>query len=133
WIPNFDAFFHPFAAQASSLRATVALLPSSLRNIDQGLASLDAAFPPARAFAKDILPGIRLTPATVKAALPWIEQVQASLAPSELGGVAKGLVAAAPSLAKLTGEQVPLYKQTEAFNKCLTNVIFPAGDEKLQD
>jgi phospholipid/cholesterol/gamma-HCH transport system substrate-binding protein len=132
-IVNFNTFFHSFAAQSSSLRSTVALLPSSLLNIDRGLASLDAAFPPTRTFALDILPGVRATVATVAAALPWVEQVQASLAPSELGGVAKGLLAAAPSFAKLTAEQTPFYQQTDLFSKCTTKVLFPAGNTKLQD
>jgi phospholipid/cholesterol/gamma-HCH transport system substrate-binding protein len=132
-IGNFDTFFHSFAAQSSSLSAAVAELPGSLRDIDRGLASLDAAFPPTRTFALDILPGVRATPATVAAALPWIEQLQASLSPSELGGVASGLEAAAPALARLTSEQIPFYAQTEQFNKCLTKVLFPAGNTKLQD
>ncbi len=132
-IANFNTFFAAFAAQSSSLSATVAELPSSLGNIDRGLAALDASFPPTKTFARDILPGVRATPATVTATLPWIEQVQASLLPSELGGVAKGLAAATPSLASLEGEQVPLFKQTELFNKCLTKVFFPAGNTKLQD
>jgi phospholipid/cholesterol/gamma-HCH transport system substrate-binding protein len=132
-ITNFNTFFAAFAAQSTSLRATVAELPGTLHNIDRGLASLDASFAPTRAFARDILPGVKATPETVKAAIPWIEQVKASLAPTELGGVAKGLAAATPSLAKLTGEQVPVFKQTEAFNKCLTNVIYPGGNAKLQD
>jgi phospholipid/cholesterol/gamma-HCH transport system substrate-binding protein len=132
-IVNFNAFFRSFAVQSTSLRTTVAELPSSLENINRGFASLDAAFPPARTFALDILPGVRVTPATVAATLPWIEQVQASLAPSELGGVAKGLAAAAPSVARLNSEQTPLYQQTDLFNKCQTNLIFPAGNAKLQD
>jgi phospholipid/cholesterol/gamma-HCH transport system substrate-binding protein len=132
-IGNFNTFFSEFAAQAAPLRATVAELPSSLLAIDRGLASLDASFPPTRTFALDILPGVRATNATVAAALPWIEQVQASLAPSELGGVAKGLAAATPSLASLEAEQVPLFQQTELFNKCLTKVLFPAGNTKIQD
>src|SRR4029077_9277985 len=132
-IGNFNSFFRSFAAQSSSLRATVALLPSALRNVDRGLAELDAAFPPTRTFAIDILPGVKNTPATVKATLPWIQQVEASLAPSELGGVAKGLVAATPQLAQLSAEQIPFYKQTELFNKCLTKVFYPAGNTKLQD
>jgi phospholipid/cholesterol/gamma-HCH transport system substrate-binding protein len=94
---------------------------------------LDAALPPTKIFATDILPGVKATPATVKATLPWIEQVQASLAPNELGGVAKGLLAATPQLAKLTAEQTPFNQQTELFNKCLTNVLIPAGNTKLQD
>ncbi len=132
-IGNFNTFFAAFAAQSSSLRTTVAELPSSLANINRGLASLDASFAPTRTFAHDILPGVRSTPATVKAVLPWIEQVQASLAPSEIGGVAKSLGSAVPSLAKLISEQAPAYHQTDLFNKCLTKVIFPAGNTKLQD
>jgi len=132
-IGNFNTFFRAFAAQAAPLRVTVAELPSTLGGIDRGLASLNAALPPTRTFAQDILPGVRVTPATVKALLPWIEQVQASLQPSELGGVAKGLEVALPSLAQLIGEQTPLYQQTELFNKCLTNLIYPAGNTKLQD
>ena len=59
--------------------------------------------------------------------------MEASLAPNELGGVAKGLEAATPQLAALTAEQIPFQRQTELFNKCLTKVLFPAGNTKLQD
>jgi phospholipid/cholesterol/gamma-HCH transport system substrate-binding protein len=132
-FPNFDAFFHNFAVQSSSLSATVAILPSSLRNIDQGFAALDAAFPSTQAFSRDLIPGVKLLPSTINASLPWIAQVQASLAPSELGGVAKGLLAATPALAKLFSEQPAFFKQTEAFSKCLTKVFYPAVTAKLQD
>jgi phospholipid/cholesterol/gamma-HCH transport system substrate-binding protein len=132
-IGNLNSFFRSLAAQASSLNAAVAVLPSSLRNINRGLSALDAAFPPTKTFALDIIPGVEKTPQTVTAALPWIDQVEASLAPTELGGVAKGLVAATPQLAQLTNEQTPFYKQTELFNKCLTKVLYPAGNTRLQD
>jgi ABC-type transporter Mla subunit MlaD len=132
-IGNFNTFFRSFANRSSSLRAAIAVLPSSLRNIDDGLHELDRAFPPAKAFATEILPGVKNTPQTVTATLPWIAQVEASLAPNELGGVAKGLQEATPQLAQLTNEQTPFYKQTELFNKCLTNVLYPAGNTKLQD
>lgn len=132
-IGNFNTFMHNFASQATSLRAAVALLPSSLRNIDAGLRELDAALPPTKTFVHDILPGVENTNETVAATLPWIEQVQASLAPDELGGVAKGLVEATPALARLTAEQQSFQVQTEAFNKCLTKVFIPAGNTRLQD
>jgi phospholipid/cholesterol/gamma-HCH transport system substrate-binding protein len=132
-IGNFDTFFHSFAAQSSSLSATVALLPSSLQGIDRGFASLDLALPPTRTFAQDLVPGVKILPATISAALPWIEQVQDSLAPSELGGVAKGLVVATPSLARLFGEQPAFFKQTDLFSRCLTKVFYPAANTKLQD
>jgi phospholipid/cholesterol/gamma-HCH transport system substrate-binding protein len=132
-IGNFNSFFRSFALQAPSLRRAVAELPGALHSVNTGLRELDAAFPATKTFAKDILPGVKNTPQTVAATLPWIEQVEASLAPDELGGVAKGLLAATPQLAKLASEQVPFYKQTELFNKCLTKVIIPAGNTKLQD
>ncbi len=107
-IVNFNAFFRSFADQSASLRATVAELPSSLSAIDRGFPALGAALPPARTFALDILPGVKATPATVTATLPWIEQVQASLAPNELGGVAEGLAEAAPWLAQAAERTGPL-------------------------
>jgi phospholipid/cholesterol/gamma-HCH transport system substrate-binding protein len=132
-IGNFNTFFGALAAQRASLSTTVAELPSVLGSINRGLAQLDASFPPTRTFAREILPGVRSVPSTVTAALPWIEQVRLSLGPAELGGVAKGLESATPSLAQLSSEQTPLFKQTELFNKCLTNVFFPAGNTKIQD
>jgi len=132
-IVNFNSFFHSLAAQAPSLTATVAVLPGALTSLEQGFSSLAAALPPTRTFALDIIPGVRQTPATISTGLPWIEQVKASLAPSELGGVAKGLVAATPALAKLFSESIPLFKQTDAFSKCLTKVFYPAANAKLQD
>jgi len=132
-IGNFNTFFHAFAVQSVPLHRTVAELPTTLGGIYRGLAALDAALPPARAFAQEILPGVKLTPATVTALLPWIEQVQASLQPSELGGVAKGLASAIPPLAEVTGGQTSVFRETELFNKCLTNLIYPAGNTVLQD
>jgi phospholipid/cholesterol/gamma-HCH transport system substrate-binding protein len=132
-FPNYNTFFAALSSQAAGLKTLVAELPSALLSVDQGLAGLDASFPPTRAFAHDILPGVRNTNRTVAATLPWLEQVQASLAPEELGGVAKGLAESVPSLARLESEQTPLYKQTEAFNECMTKVIYPAGNTKLQD
>lgn len=132
-IGNFNAFFRSFATESAALRTTVAELPSSLFAIDRGFAALEAALPPTRTFALDILPGVKNTNAMIAATLPWLEQVKGSLAPSELGGVAEGLVEAAPVLAKINAEQTPLYNQANLLNKCQTNVIFPAGNAKLQD
>jgi ABC-type transporter Mla subunit MlaD len=133
WIPNFNAFFSEFAAQAPSLGATVARLPGALRNASHGLASLDTSFPGVESFANALVPGVKEGPATIKAALPWIEQVQASLSPGELGGVGTALAESSPTFAKFIGEQPGFYKQSNALSQCLTKLIFPAGNEKIQD
>ena len=133
WVPNFNTFFAIFAHQSPSLTATIRALPGALHSASAAFKSLDASFPPTRAFAEALTPGVEQTSETVAAALPWIEQVQASLAPTELGGVAKGLQQAAPSIAKLFGEQPAFYHQGDLFAQCQSKVIFPAGTEKLQD
>jgi phospholipid/cholesterol/gamma-HCH transport system substrate-binding protein len=133
WVPNFNIFLANFANQSASLKATVARLPSALHSASRAFVALNAALPATRAFAEALTPGAAQTPSTVAAALPWIEQVQASFAPSELGGVARGLQQSTPSLAKLIGETQPFYEATDAFSQCLTKVFYPAGYTKLQD
>lgn len=133
WAPNFNAFVTPLAEQSANLSATVARLPGALINAGRAFTSLNASFAPTRAFADAALPGIEQEGPTIAAALPWIEQVQASLAPSELGGVATGLNEAAPALAKLLSEQVPFLQQTDQFSQCLTKLFFPGANTKLQD
>jgi phospholipid/cholesterol/gamma-HCH transport system substrate-binding protein len=132
-IPNFNTFLAAFANQSSSLRATVAELPGTLRNARRAFAGFNAASPAIRAFSLDLVPGVEQLPATITAALPWIEQVTASLAPSELGGVAHGLRESAPSLAGVVTATGPLFKQGDLLSKCFTNVLFPSFNTRLQD
>lgn len=132
-IGNFSIFLGNFANQAPSLRHAVAELPAALHNADRGFAELYASAPAIRAFALDLVPGVETLPATVKASGPWLEQAQATLAPNELGGVAKGLSTASPTLAGLFGGQAAFQRQFNQFNQCLTKVIYPAGYTKLQD
>lgn len=132
-IVNFNTFLGSFAAQSTSLSAAIAQLPGAFQNASRAFTNFRAASPAIRKFSLDLIPGVEQTPATIAAALPWIEQVQASLAPTELGGVAKGLREAAPTIAGLIVPQPALFKQTDLFNKCLSNVFFPSGNVKLQD
>jgi phospholipid/cholesterol/gamma-HCH transport system substrate-binding protein len=132
-IGNFNTFLGSFASQSSSLRATVAALPGALKNAHGALTALDVAFPSIRSFALDLVPGVEATPATITASYPWIEQLQASLAPTELGGVAQGLRESAPSFASLTGGQTAFQRQIAQFSQCLTKVFYPAANAKLED
>jgi phospholipid/cholesterol/gamma-HCH transport system substrate-binding protein len=132
-IGNFNTFLGAFAAQSPSLRIAVAQLPSALRNATHGFDELAAVAPPLREFALNLTPGVEALPATLTAAFPWITQTEATLAPNALGGVASTLGKAAPAFAKLIDAQPEFFHQINLFNKCLSNVIFPAGAAKLQD
>jgi phospholipid/cholesterol/gamma-HCH transport system substrate-binding protein len=132
-IGNFNTFLGAFAHRAPSLRSIAVELPAALRSADRGFAELDAAAPSIRTFSLDLIPGLRETPSTITAALPWIEQLQAALGPKELGGVADALHSSAPTLAGLFGAQTAFLRQINQFSQCLTKVFYPAGNTVIQD
>jgi ABC-type transporter Mla subunit MlaD len=133
FIGNFNTFLGAFAAQSTSLSAAIAELPGTLHNARRAFASFNKAAPSIRAFSLDLVPSVEQLPSTIAAAFPWIEQVKASLGPDELGGLARSLSAASPTLAKIVTGQSSLFKQGDLLAKCFTNVIFPSGNAKLQD
>jgi virulence factor Mce-like protein len=133
WVGNFNSFAASLANQSRSLAAAIAELPGTLHNATRAFTAFNAASPTIRRVSLELVPGVEQTPATIKAGFPWIEQVQASSAPNELGGVAKGLREAAPSVAQLIVPQAAFVEQTDLFSKCLSRVFFPAGNTKLQD
>jgi ABC-type transporter Mla subunit MlaD len=133
FITNFNVTTGAFAAQQSNLSATVRLLAPTLRNASHTFDALNAAFPPTRAFALEILPGVRETPATIDASYPWIAQARPWLGKGELGTLAPLLSATTPSLASLTDQTVQLLPQVDLVSKCVTKVILPTGDVVIQD
>lgn len=133
FVGNLNTFLGALAAQSTSLSNAVALLPGTLQNAGRAFTNFNAASPAIRKFSLDLIPGIEQTPSAIAAAFPWIEQTQASLAPTELGGVAKGLDEAAPTIAGLITPQPAFFKQTDLFSQCLSKIFFPAGNTKLQD
>ena len=133
WVGNFNTFLGAFAAQSSSLTAAIAQLPGTFQNASRAFINFNAATPVIRKFSLALAEGTEQVPSTIEAALPWIEQTQASLAPTEIGGVAKGLREAAPALANLAVTTPPFLKQTDLFSKCLSTIFYPAANTKLQD
>jgi phospholipid/cholesterol/gamma-HCH transport system substrate-binding protein len=132
-ITNFNLTTAAFASESGNLQATIRLLAPTLRNANRAFASLNAAFPPTRAFAREILPGVRETPATIDASFPWVRQVRALLGPNELGGLARQLQPTTRDLARLTDDTIALLPQVDKVNRCLTNVVLPTGDLKIND
>ena len=132
-ITNFNATMAAFAAQGQNLRASIRELPTTLGNADRALSSLNAAFPPTRAFAREILPGVRETPATIQAAFPWIAQARPLMGPKELGGLARQLSPATADLARVTDRAIKLLPQTNLASRCAIRVILPTGDVVIKD
>jgi ABC-type transporter Mla subunit MlaD len=132
-ITNFNTTMASFASQDTNLRQTIHLLAPTLDNAGKALTSLNNSFPNTRAFAREILPGVRETPATIDASFPWITQTRALLGKTELRGLAQELSPATRDLARLTDATLKLLPQADLVAKCATNVLLPTGDIKIAD
>ncbi|HEY8637827.1 MAG TPA: MlaD family protein [Solirubrobacteraceae bacterium] len=133
FVSNFNTTMAAFASENTNLRSTIRLLAPTLVIANRTLDHLNADFPNVRAFAREILPGVRETPATIKAAFPWIAETRKLLSRNELRGVVQQLSPATRDLSKTINATVALLPQTDLFAKCLTKVILPTGDIKLND
>ncbi len=132
-VTNFNTTTAATASQSTNLSASIRLLVPTLTNANAAFTSLNAAFPNTRAFAREILPGVKATPASIDAGLPWLAQARPLLSTSELGGLLDQLQPTTESLAQTAAGQLQFLPQINTVNQCLTNVILPAGDQKIAD
>jgi phospholipid/cholesterol/gamma-HCH transport system substrate-binding protein len=132
-ITNFNATTAAFAAESGNLRSSIRELAPTLENANRALASLNDAFPSTRAFAREILPGVRETPATIEASFPWIDQARPLMGDEELGGLARELSPATADLARLTDRAMKLLPQTDLVARCARDVLLPTGDVVIRD
>lgn len=132
-IVNFNLTASAFANQSGALSETIRLLGPTLATARSALRSVDAALPSTRAWAREILPGVRETAATVDASFPWIEQTRALLGPDELQGLMAELTPATKDLARLTNASIRLLPEIDDFSQCFAKVVLPTGNVGLED
>jgi phospholipid/cholesterol/gamma-HCH transport system substrate-binding protein len=132
-ITNFNTTMGALASEAGNLRASIRLLSPTLENANAAFASLNRAFPPTRAFARDILPGVRETPATINASFPWLAQARGLFSKRELRGLAKDLSPATADLARLTNASLTLLPQINRTSLCVRDVVLPTGNIVIHD
>ena len=120
-----------FAAQSVPLEAALQELPRTLDAGNTAFASLNASFPPTRAFSREILPGVRTTPATLDAATPLLRQLKLLSRPKELRGLVADLRPTVPKLANLTRKTIPFLEQARALSSCFNHTILPWADDRV--
>ncbi len=133
FVTDFNTTLAAFADESGNLQESIRLLGPTLRTTDSALDSLNAAFPPTRAFAREILPGVNATAETIDLALPWIAQTRTLVSDAQLGGLVKQLQPATAGLAGFTGAQLDLLPQANLISLCATRVLLPTGDIVVQD
>jgi phospholipid/cholesterol/gamma-HCH transport system substrate-binding protein len=119
------------ASQDAALAESVPALRDTLRAGLPALDELNAAFPELRAFAIEALPGVRSTPATLDAAIPWLRQALGLVQEDELGGLAADLRQAVPALVSLNEELMPLLGQLRALSSCTNGVLIPWAESPI--
>ncbi len=127
-ITNFNTTTGALAAESQNLSETIRILAPTLENGEPALRHLSDALPPLRALALDAVPGVRELPGTIEAGLPWLRQTKRLLTDRELGGLARQLKNAAPSLAKTTQTALSLFPELTRASRCVSQVLVPAGD-----
>ncbi len=132
-VTNFNTTMAALGDESANLQSTVRQLGPTLQTANGALDALNASFPPTRAFAKEILPGVQNTAAMIEASFPWISQTTALLAKGELGAYAAQLQPTGEALAQTTAAQIELLPQINNLSRCASRVLLPNGNVFLDD
>ncbi len=123
-----------FAREDGALQRAVAELPTTLSVAIPALNALNNAFPPLRAFARGLVPGVRSTGPMVDASLPFFHQLRLLVQPAELRGLVNDLSFTVPALAKLNAESIPFMRnQVRPASSCQVNEILPWSHLTIHD
>ena len=132
-IEDFNTTVAATASKAPELTETIRLLGPTAANARRGFGSIARALPPTREFARELTPGVAELPATIAAALPWLDQTEPLLGDAELGGLLAELTPASRDLAALAQATREFLPRIDEFNRCVTEVILPTGNVRVDD
>jgi phospholipid/cholesterol/gamma-HCH transport system substrate-binding protein len=133
-ITDFNTTASSFASESAALQESVAELPRTLQTAIPAFNALNAAFPPLRAFARALIPGVKSAGPAIDASLPFITQLRLLVRPQELRGLTGDLSVTIPALANLTKTTIPFMRdQVRPASSCVANVVYPWSQLTLND
>ena len=132
-LENFNIFARSLAVQNEDLAAAVGELPRTLEAAGPAFDSLNAAFPSARRFAVEALPGVRSSGPAIAALRPLVAELSGLVGEQELRGLSRDLRGATPSLVGLSERSVPLFRQLRPLASCLNEVVLPWSKDRVRD
>jgi phospholipid/cholesterol/gamma-HCH transport system substrate-binding protein len=133
FLTDYNRTVQTTADHSADLTASVSELGPTARNAAEAFDQLNQALPDTRRFSRELAASLPELPATIAAAEPWLAQSKRLLSDAELGGLLRQLSPATSDLAALghaTREWLP---NIDEFNRCITNVILPTGNIKVDD
>jgi virulence factor Mce-like protein len=130
-VTNLNTTAGALASEDTSLAASVPALRDLLRTGYPALASLNGALPSLRRFAVDALPGVRSTPRTIDAAMPFLRQTRKLFTRPELRGLTRQTRAQIPRLVKLNVTLRPLLSSVRELSSCGNTVLLPWVESRI--
>ncbi|HLM26825.1 MAG TPA: MlaD family protein [Thermoleophilaceae bacterium] len=124
-VTNINTTAGALAREDVSLAASIPALRDLLRTGYPALASLNNALPSLRRFSVDALPGVRSTPRTIDASMPFIRQTRKLFTRRELRGLTRQTRAQIPRLVSLNRRLRPLLSKARELSSCGNNVLLP--------
>jgi virulence factor Mce-like protein len=132
-VTDFHTTAAAFARQEGNLSAAVGELPRTLRTSMPALQALNESFPPLRALARELRPGVQSSEETLDVSLPFVRELRGLVSEAELRGLAADLRPTVPDLAALVERSVPLYQQVRRAASCQNGVIHPWTMDTVPD
>jgi virulence factor Mce-like protein len=132
-VSNFNATMANLAGHAGEISAAVDELGPTVQAADGAFGRLTTAAAPTATFARNLAKSVPELPATIKATTPWLAQAKQLLTKEELGGLLDELQPGTADLAQLGHETKLWLPKITEFNKCITKVIIPTGNIKVDD
>lgn len=133
FITTFNSTLHALAVRQADLSQTISLLPPWLAATDRTLGPLNASFPPTRAFATAVLPGIRQLGPTINAGIPWLQQASALFSHNELGALLNLLTPAVQKTAVALNATKAFVRQADQLARCFDHNVVPVGNQRIKD
>jgi hypothetical protein len=132
-VTDFHVTAAAFAREEANLRTALGELPRTLRASMPALAALNEAFPPLRALATELRPGVQNSEETLDVSMPFVRELRGLVSEEELRGLAADLRPTVPDLAALVERSIPLYRQVRRAASCQNGVIHPWSMDTVQD
>jgi phospholipid/cholesterol/gamma-HCH transport system substrate-binding protein len=132
-VTRFNTTMDTFAAHSADVSAAVDQLGPTAVAADQAFAHLKTAAAPTTTFARNLATSLPELPATIAASKPWLVQAKHLLSQKELGGLLDDLQPGTKDLARLGASTKTFLPKITDFNKCITQVIIPTGNIKVDD
>ena len=132
-VTDFHTTAAAFAREDGDLRAALDELPRTLRAAQPALGELNEAFPPLRALAAELRPGVRSSSPALDAAIPFVRELRGLVSQAELRGLSADLRPTVPALAALVERSMPLHREVRRAASCQNRVILPWLGDTVSD